>query len=131
MKKFIALALAALTVLSLFAGCAKADPNEIILPYQNVAETPENRQAAMVETAKYGFENFLYLVAVISLNLGVVNLLPLPALDGGRLVFVLIEMIFRKPVPKEIEAKIHTVGLFLFFGLFILITVLDVKNLFG
>ncbi len=84
------------------------------------------------ETVSFGkILPVLYLVSLISINLGVVNLLPLPALDGGRLVFVLIEMIVKKPVPKEIEAKIHTIGLLLFFGLFILITVLDVKNLFG
>jgi len=84
------------------------------------------------ETVSFGkILPVLYLVSLISINLGVVNLLPLPALDGGRLVFVLIEMIAKKPVPKEIEAKIHTIGLLLFFGLFILITVLDVKNLFG
>ena len=84
------------------------------------------------ETVSFGrFIPVLYLVSLISINLGVVNLLPLPALDGGRLVFVLIEMIAKKPVPREIEARIHTIGLLLFFGLFILITVLDVKSLFG
>ena len=83
------------------------------------------------ETVSYGIIPVLYLVSLISINLGVVNLLPIPALDGGRLVFVLIEMIFRKPVPKEIEAKIHGIGLLLLLGLSVLVAVLDVKNLFG
>ncbi len=84
------------------------------------------------ETVSYGkVLPVLYLVSLISINLGVVNLLPLPALDGGRLVFVLIEMIARKPVPKEIEAKIHGIGLILLLGLSVLVAVLDVRNLFG
>ena len=82
------------------------------------------------ETVSYGIFPVLYLISLISINLGVVNLFPIPALDGGRLVFVLIEMIFRKPVPKEIEAKIHTVGLILLLGLSVLISILDVRNLF-
>ena len=76
------------------------------------------------ETVSYGIIPVLYLVSLISINLGVVNLLPIPALDGGRLVFVLIEMIFRKPVPKEIEAKIHGIGLLLLLGLSVLVAVL-------
>lgn len=83
------------------------------------------------DAVSYGVFPVLYLVALISINLGVVNLLPIPALDGGRLVFVLIEMIFRKPVPKEIEAKIHGIGLILLLGLTVLVSILDVRNLFG
>lgn len=83
------------------------------------------------EAVSYGAVPFLYLMAMISINLGVINLIPLPALDGGRLVFILIEMIFRKPVPRNVEAKIHGIGLMLllFFSLFI--TVLDVRSFFG
>ncbi len=81
------------------------------------------------ETVSYGVIPLLYLVALISINLGVVNLLPLPALDGGRLVFVLIEMIFRKPVPRHIEATIHMIGLFALLGLSFLVAVVDVRHL--
>jgi regulator of sigma E protease len=53
----------------------------------------------------------LSLFALISINIGVMNLLPLPALDGGRLVFTGIEMLFRKPVPKKFEGYVHAAGL--------------------
>lgn len=71
---------------------------------------------AMADSASAGFSSLLYLVCIISANLAVMNLLPLPALDGGRIVFVLIEWIFRRPVPRKVEAIIHTVGLLLLFG---------------
>lgn len=65
-------------------------------------------------------------MAIISANLAVMNLLPIPALDGSRMVFTLIEMIFRKPVPRKIEAVIHAVGLVL---LLVLAVFLDVFHL--
>ncbi len=74
--------------------------------------------------------NLVYLAIVIAVNLGVVNLLPLPALDGGRIVFVLIEMVFRKPVDRKIEGYIHAAGLFILLALILLITVKDVIKLF-
>lgn len=80
----------------------------------------------MAEVTATGFGGFLYVVAIISANLAVMNLLPLPALDGSRMVFTLIEMIFRKPVPRKVEAVIHAVGLIL---LLILAVFLDVFHL--
>ncbi len=82
------------------------------------------------EAVSYGIIPFLYLVAMISINLGILNLIPLPGLDGGRLIFILIEMIFRKPVPREVEAKIHGIGLILLLGFSLLVMFLDVKALF-
>ncbi len=67
----------------------------------------------MAKVSASGFDSFLYVVAIISANLAVMNLLPFPALDGSRMLFTLIEMIFRKPVPRKVEAIIHTVGLVL------------------
>ncbi len=67
----------------------------------------------MAKVTALGFDSFLYVVAIISANLAVMNLLPFPALDGSRMLFTLIEMIFRKPVPRKVEAVIHTVGLVL------------------
>lgn len=67
----------------------------------------------MAKVSALGFDSFLYVVAIISANLAVMNLLPFPALDGSRMLFTLIEMIFRKPVPRKVEAVIHTVGLIL------------------
>lgn len=70
------------------------------------------------------FKNLLLLFPLIAVNLAVFNWLPIPALDGARMVFVLIEWIFRKPVPREIEAKIHSIGLMVLFGLVIIIDLL-------
>jgi regulator of sigma E protease len=70
----------------------------------------------------------LSLVAQISLALGITNLLPLPALDGGRLIFVLIEAIRRKRVPPEREAVVHLIGMALLLGLMVLITIQDFSN---
>ena len=67
---------------------------------------------------------------MISINLGVFNLLPLPALDGGRILFTLIELIFRKPVSRKVESVIHTVGFILLIGLTILIFAKDIFSLF-
>lgn len=80
----------------------------------------------MADVSAGGFGNFLYVMAIISANLAVMNLLPIPSLDGSRMVFTLIEMIFRKPVPRKIEAVIHTVGLVL---IIILAVFLDIFHL--
>lgn len=85
---------------------------------------------ALTEAAQTSSFNFLYLVAVITINLGVVNLLPLPALDGGRLVFLIIEGIRRKPVKPEIEGYVHFAGMALLMLLMVIICVKDVVGLF-
>ncbi|MGN0744626.1 MAG: M50 family metallopeptidase [Christensenellales bacterium] len=80
----------------------------------------------MAQVSALGFDSFLYVVAIISANLAVMNLLPFPALDGSRMLFTLIEMVFRKPVPRKVEGIIHTVGLIL---LLVLAVFLDVFHL--
>jgi regulator of sigma E protease len=85
---------------------------------------------AMGDAASAGVQNFLYLVIVITINLGVFNLLPLPALDGGRLLFLLIEAIIGRPVDPKVEGYIHFAGLMLLFGLMIFVTFNDIKGLF-
>jgi regulator of sigma E protease len=67
---------------------------------------------------------------LISANLGVMNLLPLPALDGGRLVFLVIEAVFRKPVPKEKEALVHMIGMVLLMLLMVFVLFNDLRNIF-
>lgn len=71
----------------------------------------------VAKISSYGAVEFLYLIPLLSMNLALFNFLPIPALDGARFVFVLIEMIFRKPVPRKIEAYIHAVGLFVLLAL--------------
>jgi regulator of sigma E protease len=80
-------------------------------------------------TVKTG-ESFwiLSLVAQISLALGITNLLPLPALDGGRLIFVLIEAVRRKRISPEREAIVHLIGMAMLLGLMVLITIQDLSN---
>jgi regulator of sigma E protease len=77
-----------------------------------------------------GASIMLQIVMLISLNLGIMNLLPLPALDGGRLVFLAVEGIRRKPVPPEKEGLVHGIGLILLFGLIIAVSFKDVWNIF-
>ncbi len=79
--------------------------------------------------AKTSSVNLLYICAVISINLGIINLLPLPALDGGRFVFLLVEAIRRKPVNKNIEGYVHFIGIVVLFALMILITMKDIWGL--
>ncbi len=78
-----------------------------------------------------GLQSLLYLVAFLSINVGFINLLPLPAFDGGHIVFIIIEVLRGgKPVPPELEAKVHTVGMILLLLLMLVITVSDVIKLF-
>ena len=84
----------------------------------------------MADTAKYSMVSFFQLVAFISINLGVMNLLPLPALDGGRLVFLVIEGIRRKPVPPKYEGYIHAAGLMLLLMLMVYVTGQDILRIF-
>ncbi len=91
---------------------------------------PIGMSSAVGEATKSGFTSILYLFILITMNLGVFNLLPLPALDGGRLIFLIIEGISRKPIKREIEQSINTLGLMLLMALMLLITVKDVFNLF-
>jgi regulator of sigma E protease len=72
----------------------------------------------------------LYLCAILSANLGVFNLLPLPGLDGGRLVFVLFEAIRKKPLPAEKEGLVHFIGLVLLMILAVFIAYSDIRKLF-
>lgn len=92
---------------------------------------PVGVTSAMVQTARSGIENFIYLVAVISLNLGVINLFPLPALDGGRILFLAISVVIRRPIPARLEGAIHFFGILLLFGLMLLVTGKDLIQLFS
>jgi len=80
---------------------------------------PVGITAMIGDTVEYGALPVLSLVALIAINLGVMNLLPLPALDGGRILFILIEAVMGRPIPPEKEGIVHLVG----FGLLMLLTV--------
>ncbi len=85
---------------------------------------------AISSAAQSSIIDLLYLAVVISINLGVINMMPLPALDGGRAVFILLEMIRKKPVPVKYEGMVHFVGIVLLMGLMLLISLKDIIALF-
>lgn len=82
------------------------------------------------QAAKLGFVYLLQFMALLSLNLAIINVLPFPALDGGRLLFLLIEKLKGKPVKKEIENMLNNIGFILLMILILFITVKDVIKLF-
>ena len=90
---------------------------------------PVGVTAVIGSAAKQSLKNILPIMALISINLGIFNLLPIPALDGGRLLFILIEMIFRKPVPQKYEAAVHAAGFAILIGFMLLITAKDIWTL--
>ncbi len=81
------------------------------------------------EAARSNIPTLLYVVAVISINLGVFNLIPFPALDGGRFLFLIIEGIRRKPIDRRIESYINFVGIIILFAFMALITFKDIVKL--
>ncbi|MCD6551818.1 RIP metalloprotease, partial [Thermotoga sp.] len=83
------------------------------------------------QASKSGMEAVLTVVAIITISLGVLNLLPLPALDGGRIVFSLVEMATRKRLDPRVENIIHFLGFILLMLLFLYITFLDIGRLMG
>ncbi len=91
---------------------------------------PVGMADAVEDAVKSGSYSLLYLFTLITMNLGVFNLLPLPALDGGRIIFLIIEAIRRKPVKKEIEGMINTAGLLALLALMLFVTLKDIINLF-
>ncbi len=90
---------------------------------------PVGISSAIGDAAKAGFASLLSMVTLISINLGVMNLLPIPALDGGRLITVLFEMITKKRVPPKVEGMVNAVGLALLLGLSLVIMVKDIIQL--
>ena len=87
------------------------------------------------QAKEYGWQsvvlNMLNITLLLSVNLGILNLLPVPALDGGRLVFLLLEVIRGKPVPPEKEGMVHFIGLMFFMVLMVVIFFNDLVNIFA
>ncbi len=95
----------------------------------NAISGPVGVTAAIGSVAKQNIMNIIPIMALITINLGIFNLLPIPALDGGRLVFIIYEMIFKRPVPQKREALVHTVGIVILFAFMIFITFKDIWKL--
>lgn len=75
--------------------------------------------------------SMLNITLMLSVNLGILNLLPIPALDGGRLVFLIIELIRGKPVPPEKEGMVHFAGMVFFMILMVFVFFNDLVNIFA
>ena len=84
----------------------------------------------MVDVARESMINLVNIAVILSLSLGLFNLIPFPALDGGRLLFLLIEAIIRRPLNRKVEAIVNSVGLALLLTLMIVVTISDVVGLF-
>ena len=85
--------------------------------------------AVMVgDSVRLGFSYLLNITAMLSLSLAAINILPIPALDGGRVLFIIISKIIRRPVPMKYEQIAHTVGFVL---LMILIVIVTGKDIWG
>ena len=105
----------------------------------NEVSGPVGITNAITQVAAEGLEksfldavnNIILVMVIITVNLGIFNMLPFPALDGGRFVLLLIEGIFRKPIPRKIEAAINGAGLAILFLFMILVTFKDIWQIFG
>ena len=90
---------------------------------------PVGTVSVIAEVATTGIENLISIFAFITINIGVFNLLPLPALDGGRLFFLIVEAIRRKPVNPKYEGYVHAAGMVLLLMLMVVVTFNDILNL--
>lgn len=82
------------------------------------------------QVVKQGIAPFLQFLGMLSVNLAVINFLPIPALDGGRALFLIIEKIRRKPMNRKLENKIHGIAFLLLIGLILLVSIHDITRLF-
>lgn len=96
----------------------------------NQLSGPVGVTSAIGQASSFGWESLFMLVAFITVNLGVFNLLPLPALDGGRMIFLFAEAIRRKPVNPRYERLVHGIGFALLIALMVAVTVSDVTKIF-
>ena len=81
--------------------------------------------------ASAGIISLLSFIGLLSVNLGILNLLPIPALDGGRIVFIGYEAIFKKKLNQKVENWLHTIVFFLLMALMLYVTYNDILRLFG
>jgi len=104
-------------------------PDDIAGPVGIVNMIGDTYEEAKVYGVLTIFLSMVNIAVMISANLGVMNLLPIPALDGGRILFYLIEILRGKPMDPDKEGKIHMIGLMILLTLMVLILFNDVKNI--
>ena len=83
------------------------------------------------QVSQFGLPALLRLIGVLSINLAILNIIPFPALDGGRLLFVLIGGIFQRRLSPQVEALVHAVGFVLLLGLLVLVSIADIRRAIG
>ena len=108
----------------------KVSANELSGPVGIVKSIGDTYDASKSDGMFYVFLNMLNFSILLTANLGVMNLLPLPALDGGRLVFLIIEAVRRKKINPEKEGMVHFVGIMILMGLMVLVMFNDIRKLF-
>lgn len=108
----------------------KIGTNEIAGPVGIVNIIGDTYEASRVDGAFYVFLNLANLTILLSANLGVMNLLPIPALDGGRLVFLILEGVRGKPIPQEKEGFVHFIGMIALMMLMVFVLFNDIRRLF-
>ncbi len=108
----------------------RVSANELSGPVGIVKSIGDVYETSKEDGSFYIFINMLNFAILLTSNLGVMNLLPLPALDGGRLVFLLLEAVRKKKVDPEKEGMVHFVGIMLLMGLMVLVMFNDIRKLF-
>lgn len=99
-------------------------------PVGIVQTIAEETQRSAAQSSLAGWITYGQLLVLISVNLGLFNLIPIPGLDGSRLIFLLIEAVRRKPVPRKVEAYVHMTGFVLLIGLLVFMTGKDIQRIF-
>ena len=100
--------------------------NEIAGPVGTAQAISQAAGAGLSQGFGQAVSNIVFMMIMITVNLGIINLLPLPALDGGRLLFLMWEGVTRRPVPAKYEGYVHAAGFMLLIGLMVLITFHDI-----
>ncbi|HYR92708.1 MAG TPA: M50 family metallopeptidase [Methylomirabilota bacterium] len=83
------------------------------------------------QVSQFGLPTFLKLIGLLSINLAVINIIPFPGLDGGRLFFVLVAGIFRKRLSPQVEAAVHAIGFLILIGLIVIVSISDIRRVVG
>lgn len=112
----------------LFRG--KLSSDDLGGPVRIVSELENTVEESKSDGLLYVMLNLMNWAILLSANLGVMNLLPIPALDGGRLIFILIELIRGKPVPPEKEGMVHAIGIIVLMALMVFVFFNDIRNVF-
>jgi regulator of sigma E protease len=110
-------------------GTIEGVVNAALHPRSGQLEGPIGTVQVTVQEAEHGWQSLLFTLSLISLALAIFNALPWPALDGGRLIFLIYELVFRRPVNQKVETAIHATGFLLLLALIGLVTVGDVRRL--